>query len=153
MTCSSSTISTPDRAGRKGWTAILAAVLCLAALPVAAGAQGGRVRDLVEQAKTDLARGDGIAAEVRLKQALKSGAARSDVAAMLGAAYLHQNRPDRAAQWLEGEQFSPSTAAGGYRALALLKRQRRDLAGAGAAYAARSDRWSNARCAWPTRCA
>lgn len=93
-----------------------------------------RAATLIAAAKTDLARGDGIAAEVRLRQAMTAGAPRNDVAAMLGAAYLHQNQPEKAAQWLEGEQFSPSTAAGGYRALALLKRQRRDLAGAGASY-------------------
>ncbi len=136
MTCLSSTISTPDRADRAGWIAILAAVLCLVALPVAADAQGGgqRADPLIAAAKTDLARGDGIAGEVRLRQAMTAGAPHRDVAAMLGAAYLHQNQPEKAALWLEGEQFSPSTAAGGYRALALLKRQRRDLEGAGAAY-------------------
>jgi tetratricopeptide (TPR) repeat protein len=136
MTCSSSTISTPDRAGGAGWFAILAAAACLVALPIAASAQnaGQRAASLIESAKADLARGDGIAAEVRLRQAMTAGAPRGDVAAMLGAAYLHQNQPEKAAQWLEGEQFSPTTAAGGYRALALLKRQRRDLAGAGLAY-------------------
>ena len=66
--------------------AALALVLAGAAAGQAAAPSGAET--LITQARDDLARGDGLAAEVRLKQALDAGAPREAVAARMGEALL-----------------------------------------------------------------
>lgn len=127
----------PDRGRRL--PAIRIAVLLLAAALVA-GPLPGRAdapRDalaLVAKAREDIARGDSIAAEVRLKQALDQGIPREAVAAYMGEAYLIRDEPDNAREWLGPGQFTRQTAGRGFRALARLEQSQRNLRAAGAAF-------------------
>ena len=133
MTCSSSTIFTLDRHWR-GWR--IAAILAIAAGLAAPGQadSAGSVRELVARAEQDLARGDGIAAEIRLKQALGRGASREEVAALMGEALVDQGQPARAREWLGPARFSARTAARGWRNLGRLERAERNLQAASRAY-------------------
>lgn len=146
MTCSSSTISSPEPAGRggrrvAGWlgASALIPLLCLVALFTGLCAQpahGERPQRevLVEQAAKALARGDGIDAEAKLKAALVRGATGPDVSAMMGQALMAQGRRDRARPWLVPGRFSPATAAVGWRTLGLLERLDGNLPASGRAY-------------------
>lgn len=97
-----------------------------------AGTQGAG--KLIAKAQEDLARGDGIAAEGRLRQALDAGASRQDVAAFMGEAMLMQNNLDRARHWLGRGLFAPGTVARGFRALARLEQREGNLPKAGEAF-------------------
>lgn len=122
--------SVPDR--RKTRALGLAALLAVAlAGPGVAAAPGG---DLIAKAREALARGDGIAAEVSLRQALAAGAPRKAVAAYMGEAFLDQEAPEKAREWLAPGDFTPETAALGFRHLAWLEREDGDLAAAGRAF-------------------
>lgn len=130
-------ICTPER--RRPLRPVLVLALAGAALALAPGSAGlAREKNdasaLIAAARGDLARGEGIGAEIRLRQALEEGATRTDVAALLGEAYLVQGRPDRARDWLGPAMFSRDTAARGYRALARLEQLEGDLAAAGRAF-------------------
>lgn len=134
MTCSSSTISTPERRvlrhGGYWWLALLAA-----ALAGSAGAAPSReAAGLIDRARAALAASDGIAAEARLDEALAAGAARSDVAALMGEAWLDQGDLEKAREWLGSGQFSSKDAATGWRNLARLERAEGNLPAAGRAY-------------------
>jgi tetratricopeptide (TPR) repeat protein len=111
---------------------LIALSLVLAAAP----AQSDRpaAESVMEQGRKALARGDGIAAEMKLRAALEAGAPRSDVAALMGQALMVQNRRDRARPWLAAGGFSPATAAGGWRSLGLLERLDGNLPASGRAY-------------------
>ena len=89
---------------------------------------------LIAKAKEDLARGDGIAAEGRLRQALDKGASRPDVAAFMGEAMLQQGDPDKARSWLGQGEFAQGTAAIGFRALGRLEQLEGNLPEAGKAF-------------------
>lgn len=122
---------------RWGVAAFLPVVLIALSLVLAAApAQSDRpaAEGVMEQGRKALARGDGIAAEMKLRAALEAGASRSDVAALMGQALMVQNRRDRARPWLEGGGFSPATAAGGWRSLGLLERLDGNLPASGRAY-------------------
>lgn len=121
MTCSSNTTCTPDPGPRRAVPHILAAMVLALSAPVGA-ASGNPAGTLVLQAKKDLAAGDGIAAEARLRQALDEGANRRAIAAYMGEAFLAQGDRERARQWLGAGAFSPSSALAGYRALARLEK-------------------------------
>ncbi len=90
--------------------------------------------DVVAEAGRDLERGDGIAAEMRLRKALAAGAPREAVSALMGEAYLVQQNPRKAREWLAPGRFAPASAARGFRALARLNQQEGDLAAAGQAF-------------------
>jgi len=90
--------------------------------------------ELVAQAQHDLAKGDGIAAEARLRQAMGQGAARAAVAAYMGQALIAQRELDRARDWLAPGVFTRHTAALGFRTLAQLEQMQGDLPAAGAAF-------------------
>ncbi|MFA7601814.1 MAG: tetratricopeptide repeat protein [Novosphingobium sp.] len=130
MTCSSSTTSAPERLRRSR----LAAVALLAAALAGPGLAAEPGADLIVRARQALAQRDGIAAEVDLRRALAAGAPREAVAAYLGQAYLEQDVPERAREWLEPGRFTPDTAAQGFRSLARLERAEGDLAAAGRAF-------------------
>jgi predicted Zn-dependent protease len=133
MICSSTTTCRPDRKSARR-IACAGLSLGLAAALLAAPGVAGQSADVAEQvlkADADLARGDGIAAEVRLKQALARGADRTQVAALMGEALIDQRKPEQAKRWLAAGQFSPQTAARGFRALAHLERLAGNLPGAG----------------------
>ncbi|GAM06986.1 tetratricopeptide repeat protein [Novosphingobium sp. MBES04] len=76
---------------------------------------------LIGEARAALARGDGIAAEMKLRAALGNGAPRGEVAAWMGEAYLAQGQLAKARSWLEEGGFAPGSAARGWRALARLE--------------------------------
>lgn len=130
MTCSSSTTSTPEP--RLRWRVALAA-LALASAPVAAQQAGG-AQDEIAQARSFLARGDGIAAERKLARAIELGAARSSVAAYMGEALLDQGELSRARQWLGPGAFDRGTAGTGWRLLGILERREGNPAAAARAF-------------------
>lgn len=109
------------------------ALSILAALSIASVALADAGGDRIAEAAEALKHGDGIAAEVSLRRALDAGAPREAVAAMMGEAYLFQEQPDRARNWLAPGRFSPATAAQGFRLLARLEQQQGDLPAAGMA--------------------
>lgn len=128
-------ICKPDGRGSGRWR--LLAALGGAALACAVPGSAQPLREaaqLVAMARDDLARGDGIAAEVRLKQALEKGAAREAVAAYMGEALIAQDQLHRAHDWLSPGMFTRQTAALGFRTLARLEQMRGDLPAAGTAY-------------------
>lgn len=106
----------------------------IAALLLAGQAPPQDAAGLVAAARADLARGDGIAAEVRLKQALAVGARREAVAAMMGEALLDQGAPAKAREWLAPGQFSADQAAYGFRMLGRLEHAEGNLPASAAAY-------------------
>jgi predicted Zn-dependent protease len=89
---------------------------------------------LVSSAQGEIARGDGIAAEVHLRQAMDNGAAREAVAAYMGEALIAQDQPDRARDWLAPGIFTRATEPLGFRTLARLEQMEGNLAAAGAAF-------------------
>ena len=111
---------------------IVAAALALAPLPTHADPQPGAA--LVTAAREALRRGDGIDAEVKLREALKRGVPKEQLAAYFGGAYLRQGNRDRARQWLGPGVFSGATRAEGFRLLAQLEQLDNNLPAAGAAY-------------------
>ncbi|MCJ2187360.1 tetratricopeptide repeat protein [Novosphingobium beihaiensis] len=114
-------------------------MLAVLALPLAVQASPGfgarpASEASVDAARAALNRGDGIDAEMKLRAALASGASRRDVAAWMGKAFLDQGNPGKARAWLGPGDFSPETAADGWRALGLLEKQQGHLAASGRAY-------------------
>ncbi len=126
--------STRDLTFLRRIAAALAALLLLA--PGAAGQAANleKAAELVAKAQADIAAGDGIAAEVRLKQAMADGAAREAVAAYMGEALIAQGELERARSWLAPGRFTAHTAALGFRTLARLERLEGNLPAAGAAF-------------------
>lgn len=88
----------------------------------------------VEQAKVAIQAGDGLAAEVLLRQAMDMGIERADVAAYLGQAELLQGELAEARQWLESGEFSEETRGHGFHMLARLEMQEGNLPAAGQAF-------------------
>jgi predicted Zn-dependent protease len=88
----------------------------------------------ISQAIEALQQGDGIAAEVSLRRALAAGAPREAVAAYMGEAFLDEDAPEKAREWLAPGRFTPQTAAMGFRQLARLERLSGDLPAAGRAF-------------------
>jgi predicted Zn-dependent protease len=114
---------------------VLGAAALFLSLATAGAAQSlQQAADLVAEARKDIATGDGIAAEVRLQQAMDKGAAREAVAAYMGQALIAQGELDRAHDWLAPGRFTRRTAALGFRTLARLEQMQGDLPAAGAAF-------------------
>lgn len=101
------------RKSRAFW---LAASLALA-LPAAAAAPG----EALKTAQEALARGDGIAAEAALRQAIDQGAPRPQLAAAMGEAELLQGDLDAAREWLGLGEFAPDQRLYGFHQLARLE--------------------------------
>lgn len=87
----------------------------------------------IDQARAALAAGDGLGAEVILRQMLADGTAPEDIAAYLGEAELQQGQLLEARKWLGDGRFSGATAAHGYRMLGRLEIRTGNLPAAGAA--------------------
>lgn len=85
-------------------------------------------------AREALRRGDGIAAEATLRNALRHGTAASEVAALMGEAELLQEDLGAARRWLAPEDFAQSERAHGYRMLGRLEMASGNLPAAGAAF-------------------
>lgn len=132
MICSSSTISRAEPRRIAGW--VLAGLAFALIGGAGQAASPYSAAELIAKARQDLARDDGIAAEVRLKQAMAQGASRRDVAALLGAAYLFEGNRGGARAWLAPGQFQPSDAVYGFRMLARLERDEGHLPEAGHAF-------------------
>lgn len=112
----------------------LAAASALVLVPRPGHAEPEPAAALIAAARRALVRGDGIDAEMKLREAVERGVPRHQVAAFLGGAYLRQGDRVRARQWLGPAAFSPDTAAEGFRVLAQLEQQEGDLAAAAEAY-------------------
>ena len=121
-------------ARRLNRAALAALALLLAGAAVGQAAAPSGAEALIAQARDDLARGDGLAAEVRLKQALDAGAPREAVAARMGEALLDQGQTAKARGWLAPGTFAATEAAHGWRMLGLLEMREGHLAAAGNAY-------------------
>jgi len=89
---------------------------------------------LIAKAQGDIARGDGLGAELHLKAAQAAGATRDDIAARMGEALIYQGKRDKAREWLAPGKFSPDEAAHGFHLLGLLEHGDGNLAAAGQAY-------------------
>ena len=96
---------------------LLAALLALLALPALA-VPGG---DPFSEAARAIERGDGIAAEVAARGALRAGAPEDAAAAYLGEAAMVEGDLDEARRWLEPGRFDASSAARGFHALGRLE--------------------------------
>ncbi len=118
-------------AGRRLW---LGAATALIALTLPAAAHPEAAAHALVKARLAVQHGDGIAAEVLLKQALTSGAGKADVAALMGEALLDQGEPDRAREWLGPGEFAKGDAAYGWRMLGQLERIQDNFAAAAKAY-------------------
>ena len=133
MTCSSSTTCRADRSNLR-WRAALLAAAGLAMLAMPLRADGTGAANLIAQARAELVRGDGIAAEMKLRKALDAGAPREAVAAHMGEALLDQGQRDKAREWLGPARFAPGDALHGLRMLGRLERLDGNLPAAGQAY-------------------
>ena len=89
---------------------------------------------LIAKASDDIARGDGLGAELHLKAAQAAGASRDDIAARMGEAFIYQGKRDKAREWLQPGKFAPDEAAHGFHLLGLLEHGEGNLAAAGQAY-------------------
>lgn len=130
MTCSSSTIFTPK--GRIGALLLLAAASVLAGPARADG--GADARAAIGKAEQALGRGDGIAAEVPLREAMRAGVPADAVRAWLGMAMLAENDLRGAAEVLGTGGFAPGSEALGWRARGELAMAQGDLPIAGQAF-------------------
>lgn len=128
MTCSSNTTFTPRRLARLA----LIAALALAGPVRADGAPDAKAAIAV--AETALARGDGIAADVALREAVRGGVPMDAVRAWLGQALLVENDLHGAQEVLDGGGFAPGGEALGWRSRGELLVAQGDLANAGHAY-------------------
>ncbi len=117
---------------RPGFIGAALIVLALAAAGPG-GADDSRASVELAKAKAALSRGDGIAAEIALKQAAQAGAAKNALAADMGEALLDQGKLEKAREWLGPADFAPAEALHGMRMLALLETKQGNLIGAGKA--------------------
>ena len=126
-------ISKPDgnRSLRRGF-ALCVGLLCL--LPAAASLAAADVSAQLKTARDALARGDGIAAEVALRQALDAGAERSVIAASMGEAKMLQGNLALARNWLAPGQFASGDQAYGFRMLGQIEMEEGNLATASLAF-------------------
>lgn len=124
MTCSSSTIS------RLRAVAAVCALAVLATGPV----RGDASPDLVAKARAALAKGDGIAAEVPLRLAMRNGFAPDAARAELGEALLLQGNRREAREVLYDGDFAPESAARGWQMRGRLELAEGALAQAGQAF-------------------
>jgi tetratricopeptide (TPR) repeat protein len=122
-------ISTPEYSRRLGRRFILAVVLLGATAP--SEAETGA---LLTEAKAALRAGDGIAAQARLREALRDGASPDAVRALMGEALLDQGDRVSARKWLAAARFTRETRGLGYRILGRLEQADGNLPAAGKAY-------------------
>jgi Flp pilus assembly protein TadD len=112
------------------WLAVLLTLAPILGLPASAAPADSALKT----AHDALARGDGIAAEEALKQALASGTPRPAVAAAMGEAELLQGDLAAAREWLGPGAFAPDQRVYGFHQLARLEMADDNLPAAGAAF-------------------
>lgn len=122
MTC------TPESRISRGVTVL--AALALAVLPLGGHAESAPLAE----ANRALEKGDSVSAEMILRNALKAGADRSEIAAAMGEAYFRRGDFARAREWLGPAKFSRSEAGRGYHLLGQVEHHDGDLVAAGQAY-------------------
>lgn len=110
----------------------LALGLALALIAGSAFAAGGDAA--LGRARAALAISDGIAAEARLREAVKTGTSVDEVRALMGEALLAQGDLAHAREWLEGGGFAGFSTAHGFRMLGRLELRERNLPAAGRAF-------------------
>ena len=88
----------------------------------------------IEQAKQALADGDGLGAELILRDLLAAGLPRAEVAAYLGEAELQQGELAEARKWLEPGDFTDESTGHGFHMLARLEMAAGNLPAAGQAF-------------------
>ncbi|MBL4719292.1 MAG: hypothetical protein JKZ02_12785, partial [Erythrobacter sp.] len=96
--------------------------------------QAGSDRPLLEEARLQLERGDALAAQVQLEQALATGTPREELAALFGESALLTGDLGVAREWLGPGEFSEGSAAAGFQLLGRLEMAEGDLPAAGAAF-------------------
>ncbi len=101
---------------------------------LAACDDGGVEAPPVDLARAQLAQGNGLAAEVLLRDALAQGASREDIAAYLGEAELQQGELAEAREWLGKDEFSQATRSHGFHMLGRLEMEEGNLPAAGQAF-------------------
>lgn len=87
----------------------------------------------LEEAQAMLAQGDGLGAEVALRQMLADGTAQDQIGAYLGEAELQQGELVEARRWLGEGRFTPDTAGHGFHMLGRLEMRSGNLPAAGQA--------------------
>lgn len=111
------------------------AVLAALAMLLAGGcAERAPASDPVELARNALAAGNALGAEIALEAMIARGAAREDVAALMGEAALLAGKRAAAREWLGPGQFSPETRVHGLRMLGRLEMADGHFAAAGKAF-------------------
>lgn len=88
----------------------------------------------IERAKAELSAGDGLDAELVLKEMLERDTSAPEVAAYLGEAALLQGDLAKARRWLAPREFSEETAAHGFQLLGRLEMREGNLPAAGQAF-------------------
>lgn len=106
----------------------------LALLTLAACGDSTPPPEPLEVAEAALARGDGVGAEIALRELLEQGVRREELAAYFGEAELAQGHLAEARDWLGEAEFAPGSRARGLRTLGLLEMRSGNLAAAGAAF-------------------
>lgn len=106
----------------------------LALLALAACADSAPPPAPFEVAEAALERGDGVGAEIALRQLLEQGVRREELAASFGEAELAQGNLTEAREWLGDTNFAAASRARGLRMLGLLEMRSGNLAAAGAAF-------------------
>ena len=112
---------------------VVAGVLALVAT-LASEAWADSVSDLMNRARSALAKRDGIAAEADLRRIMVQGASKDAVAARMGEALIYQGERKKAREWLSAGQFAKGEEAWGFRMLGQLERIEGNLPAAGQAY-------------------
>lgn len=121
-----------DRRRLRPWLALAGA--CALAAGSSPGTADVAARDAAfAKARAALARGDGVAAEIALRDAQAQGADRISLAAGMGEALLAQGKPDKAREWLGPAQFAEADRARGLRMLSRLESLSGNVAAAEAA--------------------
>lgn len=110
------------------------AVFAALALLVVACSDAGDDLLPIDRARAALAAGDGVKAEVILRDMIAAGTDRSEVAAFLGEAELQQGQLAEAREWLRGGDFSEETQTHGFHMLARLEMVEGNLPAAGQAF-------------------
>ena len=109
--------------------------LCIAAALLLAGCgEAAPEPPPLARAQTALERGDGMGAEIALRDLLAAGVPPAELAAYLGEAELLQGNRAEARRWLSRRQFAAGTEARGHHMLGRLAMQEGDLAAAGEAF-------------------
>jgi len=114
--------------------ALALALLLALAFALAGCSDGEALLSPTERARSALAIGDAVQAEVILRDQLATGVSKNELAALLGEAELQQGQIAEARTWLGNGEFSDDTRAHGFHMLGRLEMEEGNLPAAGAAF-------------------